>query len=135
MGISRGRQVAIGEGLLVASIVSIVFRTRFGVGPATGTLPPLAMITTLVAAPSLILIAVTRNWRIWPFMCALSAPWLFIGLMGDTSCVDCGFVFLIPLALIPVQLALLGAALLFPLLRRPRPPEHPREDSNLRPSA
>ena len=116
--ISRGRQVALAEGLLVASIVSIVLRTRFGAGPSTGTLPALAIITTLVAAPSLVAVAVTRNWRIWPVQCGLSAPWLFIGLVGDTSCVDCGFVFLIPLGLAPIQLALLVGALILPPLRR-----------------
>lgn len=116
--------MAIAEGAIVASIVSIVLRTRFGTGPSTGTLPALAIITTLAAAPSLILIAVTRNWRIWPYECALSAPWVFIGLMGDTSCVDCGFVFLIPLGLVPVQLALLAAALVFRPLRGPRPADN-----------
>lgn len=128
--------MVVAEALVVASIVSVALRTRYGVGPGTGELPVILLITVVVAAPSLTVIAVTRNWRIWPVECALSAPWLLIGYVGDTSCVDCGFVFLIPLGLAPVQLGLLVAGLVFRPLRGPRPEEtHPREDSNLRPSA
>lgn len=98
------------EGALAVSVVSIVLRTRFGVGPGTGTLPAISFLVLLLAAPSFIVVAVTRWWRIWPYECLLSSPWLLIGVVGDTSCVDCGFVFLVPLILAAPQLLLVALA-------------------------
>jgi hypothetical protein len=116
------------EGLLVASMLSMAIRTRYGSGSSTGTLPESLLIVMIVGLPSLLMVARTRRWRIWVFECLLSAPWLLIGLKGDYSGTDEGFVILLPLSLAVVQLALFALALVVPGLRRSLPPEAPSPD-------
>ena len=117
----RTKQVVLAEVLLIASMSSVALRTHFGSGPDTGSLPGVLLVVLVVGLPSLAVVGGTSGWRIWPIECALSAPWIPIGLVGDFSETDGGFVFLVPALLALVQVGLVVLAVVVPALRRRRP--------------
>lgn len=117
----RHRAVA-GVTLLVVTggVISVIVRTRTGAGPTTDVLDAGNLFAiALVAAPSLLIVPLTRRWRISLAECLLAilawAP--LLGSAGDTSSVDCAFVLLWPVTVGVVQLSLLAIAWFSPTLR------------------
>lgn len=127
--------------VVLAGMVSLVVRTRGGSGDASTIDGSDIVVLSVVAAPSLLLVPLTWNWRIWWAESGLAAlGWLpMVGPAGDTSCTDCAFVLLIPINLAVVQVGLFVVALIAPRLRsisvsadtsdaRHRPAGSPRSD-------
>lgn len=106
--------------VVAAGVASVLIRTRLGEGSVDidveGT-----VILLILASPSLVLVPVTRAWRVGPWIALLAlAGWLpMLTSAGDTSCTDCAFVLVIPLYASLVQVFFFVAALLAPRLRRP----------------
>lgn len=122
--LSHRRPVVVATALLVtAAAGSVYLRTEANTAdPDFGVYD--ALILAGFAAVSLSFVAASRRWRIWFWQCVLATlAWvMFLGPLGDLSCVDCGFALLIPLnvALGQVVLWLLGL-LVSDLRRRPAP--------------
>ncbi len=106
--------------VVVGAVVSIVIRTRTGVGPSTDVDLESLLVLVVLAAPGAMFPFLTRRWRIWIPECLLSiGAWLlFLTSAGDLSCVDCGFALLIPFGAAGIQALLFVIALVVPGLRR-----------------
>ena len=101
------------EGVVVLSAAALLVRA----GAPAKDLPFFAVAFAVLAAPSLVFLALTRRWRIWPLQLLLAAPWVPIGFLADLHCTDCGFVILVPIQLAVFQLAVFVVGLIFPSLR------------------
>ena len=107
--------------IVVGGVVSAYLRPVNGSGDATEMgLEELAVFIG-VAIPSLVLVPLTRRWRIWIWECLLAVlAWaIFLGPAGDLSCTDCAFAVLIPIQVAALQGILFLVALFVPSLRRP----------------
>lgn len=106
--------------VVTGAVLSIVIRTRNGVGPSTDIdLESLVVLVVLAAAGALFPF-LTRRWQIWVPECLLSiGGWaLFLTSAGDLSCVDCGFALLIPFSVLGIQALLFVIALAVPGMRQ-----------------
>lgn len=104
--------------VVIGGAVSVYVRTQTGPGPTKIDVPDLAVLLFL-AIVALLLVFLTRNWRIGFWVALFSAlGWvILLGPAGDTSCTDCAFVLLIPLGSLGLQAALASLALFVPQLR------------------
>lgn len=109
--------------VVAAGVASVLIRTRLGEGSADIDVEGMAILLIL-ASPSLVLVPVTRSWKVGPWLAVLAlAGWLpMLTSAGDTSCTDCAFVLVIPLYAGLVQVFVFVVALLAPGLRRPTEP-------------
>lgn len=106
--------------VVVGGVVSVIVRTSTGTGPTTDVLDAGNLVAVgLVAAPSLVGVFVTRRWRIWwaESLLAIAAWAPLLGPAGDTSCVDCAFVLLLPMTVGVIQMSVLAIAWFSPSLR------------------
>lgn len=112
-GQTRQKAFVAAEGAVVLSAIALLVRAS----PPAKDVVFMAVAVAVLAAPSIVLLAVTRNWRIWLLQVLLAAPWVPIGFFVDLHCTDCGFVVLVPIQLAVFQFALFVAGLIFPALR------------------
>lgn len=113
--------------VVAAGVSSVLIRTRLGEGSADIDVEN-TTILLILASPSLLLVPLTRSWRVGPWIALLAmAGWLpMLTSAGDTSCTDCAFVLVIPFYAGLVQVFVFVVALLAPSLRRPtEPADHP----------
>jgi hypothetical protein len=105
--------------VVFAGVASVIVRTGSGDNESATLDIENILLLLLVATPSLVLVPLTRRWRVWSWVCGLAVvAWLpLIGPAGDMSCTDCAFVLLLPVNVGLIQLILLVVALLSPTVR------------------
>ncbi len=116
----QGMVLAVTTLVVTGALLSIVVRTRSGVGPSTEIDLESLLVLVVLAAAGALFPLLTRRWQIWVPECLLSiGAWaLFLTSAGDLSCVDCSFALLIPFSAVGIQALLFVIALLVPGMRQ-----------------
>jgi hypothetical protein len=108
--------------VVLASLVSVVVRTRLGDGSGSDVGLGGAALLTCLAFVSVVCVWGARGRPLVSMAESAAAllAWLPLGVTGDLSCTDCGFALLVPIALVVPQVGLLGLVLLWTRLRPDR---------------